>query len=56
MFLNLEICLSNILMIIVEYRGPICVDSSKNFYHHLILMSNMLKIFTHYDTTEGTYN
>lgn len=39
MLLNLEIWLSDILMIIVEYRGPICVDSLKIFYHHLILMS-----------------
>lgn len=39
MLLNLEIYLSNILMIIVEHRGPICVDSFKMFYHHLILMS-----------------
>lgn len=50
-------------MTIEEYRGvsPICVDSFKIFYHHLILMSRsdiyiFLKIIKHYDTTKGTYN
>lgn len=41
--LNLEVCLSYLIMIIVEYRGdkPQMCRFIQEFYHHLLLMSRL---------------